>query len=85
MPEIKPEKVISHLKEKWKGRNCPMCGIGNWNVSDKIFEVREFNGGDLILGGTPIIPVVPVTCSNCGNIIMVNAIISGAVEGEGDG
>jgi len=83
MSEIKTEKLISHLKTKWQGRRCPLCNQGKWNVSDKVFELREYHGGGLVVGGTPIIPVVPVTCDNCGNTVLVNAIVSEAIQKEG--
>jgi hypothetical protein len=73
-------KLGNHLKDKWKGRPCQMCGLGNWNVSETIFEIREYNQGDLIVGGGPILPVIPVTCDNCGNTILVNAIKAGLIE-----
>lgn len=73
------EKLINHLNEKW-GKPCPMCGSNNWNVSDKIYELREFHDGNLIIGSGPIFPVVPVSCNNCGNSIFVNALVSGAIE-----
>jgi ribosomal protein S27AE len=74
------EKFITHLNEKWGNKPCPMCGTSNWNVSDNVYELREFQGGNLVLGNGPIIPIVPVTCVNCGNSIFVNALMSGAVE-----
>jgi hypothetical protein len=61
-----------------------MCGVGNWNVQDSTFELREFHEGTLVVGG-PIIPVVPVVCTNCGNTILVNAIIAGAVKSQEGG
>jgi hypothetical protein len=80
MTDVKSEQIIKHLTEKWKGRSCPMCGIGNWNVQEKVFELREYNGGNMVLGeNLPIVPVIPVTCDNCGNSVMVNAIVAGAV------
>jgi len=33
--------------------------MGSWNVHDSSFELREFNEGNMVLGG-PLIPVVPV-------------------------
>ncbi|MBQ0797090.1 hypothetical protein [Zhongshania sp.] len=85
MSDVKSEKIIRHLSDKWKGRSCPMCGTGNWNVSDKVFELREFNGGNMVIGGnSPIIPIVPVTCDNCGNVVMVNGIVAGAVSHESE-
>jgi hypothetical protein len=79
------EKALRHLNEKWGQKNCPMCGINNWNVSDKIFELREFNNGNLVVGKeSTIFPVFPVSCNNCGNSIFVNALIAGAIENTGN-
>ena len=73
------EKVIKHLQEKWKGAKCPMCGEGSWGVQDSVFQLTEFSQGNVILGG-PVIPVIPVSCNNCGNTILVNAIQIGVVK-----
>ncbi len=78
--KMNTEKFISHLNQKWGNKPCPMCGSSNWNVSDTVYELREFHGGNLVLGNGPIIPIVPVTCTNCGNSIFVNALMSGAIE-----
>jgi len=73
------QTLIRHLNEKWgAGRKCPQCGVGNWQVQDSLFELRQFGGGGLVVGG-PLIPVVPVTCANCGNTVLVNAILAGVV------
>ena len=34
----------------------------------------------MVVGG-PLIPLVPVTCNNCGYTIVVNAILAGALPG----
>ena len=78
--KINTQKVITHLNEKWKNRPCPMCGSNSWNVSDKVYELREFHGGTLMLGNGPIFPVVPVSCNNCGNSVLVNAIFTGVID-----
>jgi len=78
--KVDSEKIINHLKTKWGGRPCQMCGIGSWNVSDSIFELREFNAGNMVLGNGPLIPVVPITCDNCGNTVFINAIKAGLIE-----
>jgi len=49
--------------------------------SKKIFQLSEFHEGNLVVGG-PLIPVIPVTCTNCGNTVLVNALISGALKPE---
>ena len=75
------EKILAALKVKWGDRPCPMCLVGNFNLQDTIFELRQFSGGGLVVGG-PLIPVVPVICTNCGNTILLNAIFSGAMKPE---
>lgn len=56
-----------------------MCQVGNWNVNDTVFELREFHGGGMVIGGGPIYPVVPVSCNNCGHTVLVNAVMTGLV------
>lgn len=80
-PPANAANVIEHLKKKWHGRSCQMCGTGNWNVQGAVFELRQFFHGDMVLSG-PIIPVVPVNCTNCGNTVLVNAIIAGAMPAQ---
>ncbi len=80
MSKYKPEDLIKHLKEKWGGRHCPLCTVGNWEVQDSVFELRQFSGGDLVVGTGPIVPVVPVVCSNCGNTVLINALVAKLVK-----
>lgn len=80
MANINQDKLINILNEKWGNKPCNMCGTGNWLVSDKVFELREFNNGDLIIGGGPITPLVTITCSECGNTILINPIAIGVLD-----
>lgn len=59
-----------------------MWGGNNWNIEDKIFELREFNNGNLILGGgnSSIIPLLAITCTQCGNTQFLNALMCGAID-----
>jgi len=83
-PELKEnfQKLIHHLSDKWKGSPCPMCQHSGWTVDDNVYELRKFNGGKLVLGGGPILPIIPVTCNNCGNTVFVNALKAGVVQQE---
>lgn len=81
MAKFESAKAIAHLQRKWMGKPCPMCGVGNWNVQDSTYQLLEFNQGSMVIGG-PVIPVIPVVCSNCGNTILVNAILAGVVKAE---
>ena len=78
MSNFNTEDFISFIGKQWGGRGCPMCGKGPWSVQDKVFQLSEYHSGNLVVGG-PLIPVIPVTCNNCGHTVMVNAILSGAL------
>ena len=82
MDKSDSERLIQFLNEKWQGRPCPMCHMSTWSAQNKIFELREFHGGGLVIGGSPIIPVIPITCNNCGNTILINAIKTKIVISE---
>ena len=84
MSKADSEKIIKHLQEKWSGRPCPMCGNAGWSVQDSVFELREFHGGTMVIGGSALIPVVPVACNNCGNTVLINAIVAGVVNRGGE-
>ena len=80
MAKIDVNKAIEHLRAKWSQRPCPMCGIAQWSVQESTYQLLEFNQGVGLSIGGPLIPVLPVTCNNCGNTILVNAIKAGLVR-----
>lgn len=73
------QQIIDFLNDKWKSNTCPYCGKQEWNVTESVFELREFNEGNLNVGG-PITPVIPITCQNCGNTVFINALTSGLLK-----
>jgi len=73
------ETLTAHFAKKWHDRNCPICRSNDWSLSDKVFELREYAGGSLIIGSTPIFPVVALACTNCGYSHFFNAIVLGIV------
>ena len=74
------EKLLAFIKSKWKAPyECRCCGFNNWDVTREIYQIMQFTPGGLALGG-PIVPIAPVTCSNCGNTILINALIAGIVD-----
>ncbi len=79
-------KIVTHLNEKWDSdKVCPMCGAANWAISPKILELREFDNGNITIGGHSFIyPVIPVSCKNCGNVILISATISGMLSNNND-
>jgi hypothetical protein len=60
---------------------CNICSSDEWSASDTIFEVREFQGGSLIIGGNQsIYPVIPISCNKCGNTVFINALRIGVLS-----
>lgn len=82
--KLTPEQiklVISKLdKNKDKRRACSICGNNTWMLNDTIFEMREFMGGDMVIGGTSIMPVISVSCTECGHTRFISAIRMGVVS-----
>jgi len=73
------EKLVSFIKTKWKPPYaCACCGANNWNVTQEVFQMTEFTQAGLVLGG-PVVPLAPVTCNNCGNTVLLNALMAGVV------
>lgn len=62
-------------------RPCSICGNQKWLLNDTIFEMREFNGGDLIIGEkSAIMPVISLSCTECGNTLFLSAIKMGVIS-----
>lgn len=58
---------VEHLRQHWSDRTCPICRSSEWVTPDCIFELREYHGGKLVLGGdSRLTAVVPVVCERCG-------------------
>ncbi len=72
------EHLRQHLQATFKG-GCTVCGNPHWQFDDIIFELRQFVGGGISTEGM-IKPVIAVTCSTCGHIIMINAINAGVIQ-----
>jgi hypothetical protein len=80
------EQQTLSLTQKLNSRKLPVCIScqGNdWTVTTNVFELREFEGGNLVIGGASLIlPVIPLTCNTCGLILFFNAINLGLIENK---
>lgn len=88
MPE-KPNKPIPGKLDidklnKYIGKkiiHCPLCeASGSFTALPDIMQLRQFFHGDTVLGGDSIVPVAVLTCSNCGNTVLINAIQAKAIQ-----
>ena len=83
LTESDTQGIIKYLNDKWHGRPCPLCQSAKWIVQDGFFQLTAYHPGKMVLGGA-VIPLIPVTCSNCSNTILVNAILSGVLKQQAD-
>jgi len=82
LTEEQKNNLMNKLNENWiPPKSCSVCGHNEWEVSDMLFEVREFHGGNMVIGGqSSIIPVIPTTCKYCGSVLFFNAIKIGIIS-----
>jgi hypothetical protein len=85
--ESQRKKLEDWFRQHPLPTTCSICGEArSWVVNDTVFEMREFNDGNLIIGGqTKVMPVISVNCSNCGNLILLSAIKIGVIKIGQDG
>ncbi len=81
LDDVQKKAFLEFVKTRTRLGACDVCGSNAWTFSDSIWELREFNGGSLKLGG-PIYPVLAATCPNCGNTHLLNAIVAGVLQPE---
>ena len=75
MFKLNEEKFLKELNSKWSNKNCPMCSHNNWQVEKSmVTTLRVSDNGGVALGGN-IMPLIAVTCVNCGNVIFVNPLV----------
>lgn len=73
------KKAIDELK-KFSPLICSVCKNSSLQLNDTIFELREFNQGNFVVGGqSNIFPVLTLTCNKCGHTYFFNAILLGVL------
>lgn len=58
-----------------------MCGVGPWEVQEVVFGLTAFTPG-YIQPQLPSLPLVPITCRNCGYTALINAKSTGILKEE---
>jgi hypothetical protein len=81
LPALDTDKLVKFLEERWGQVPCPMCHHTEWSVGDIITQLTQYAGGALVAGG-PVYPLIPVVCRNCGNTVLVNAVVTGAIASQ---
>lgn len=79
LTEEQQRLVVDFIERKWPNRGaCPMCGQNDWAIRNRIFEIGEHSG---VSRGAQraVLPVVALTCENCANTVLLNAVKMGIV------
>lgn len=77
------KEKLNHMINIIKPGKCQLCGNDEWEITEKVFQLYEFDNKGLLLKGAAY-PVIPITCKNCGNTILVNAIKAGVIDKDAD-
>jgi len=76
MSQAQKDHVHAWIQNKWTGpKECPICGVEQWERSDHIFMSPAVNGGNVFLTAGPIYPFVMLICKNCGYTHLFNALV----------
>lgn len=79
--------AIEWLGQRWSTRQCPYCEAKNWSVLMPISFRVQSPKTDLEAN---LVPHFLVTCTNCGNTVLINAVLAGILpedqwrKGDGD-
>ncbi len=68
-------KIDRWLVDKWKVRNCPICGTAKWLAAHH-FLLDETPGPDASI----VVPYVALFCANCAYTVRFNAALMGLLS-----
>jgi hypothetical protein len=79
------ENILQFINAHWRGpKLCIICGTNAWNLEQNLAELRFLSVGSFHIGA-PVVPLVVITCVNCGNTILINAMRAGWSLPQGGG
>ena len=85
MFKLNQEKFLTEINTKWINKNCPMCGHNNWAISPDMATLVNLDEKWGIQLGGKIMPLVAITCSNCGNTVFVNPLVLKSLDDNMEG
>lgn len=85
LSNIQKEKAIKHIEKSSGGiQKCSMCKEREWSIHPELYQLTQFNEGGTIIGG-PVVPLLILECTNCGNTLSINAIRAGIISPKNKG
>jgi predicted nucleic-acid-binding Zn-ribbon protein len=75
------ERAEKWLNSKWTNdKICPLCNTNDWSIA----ALAEISMRTTELGRvytSLAIPVIPVTCANCGYVMFISALVTDVLDG----
>ncbi|HEV7937852.1 MAG TPA: hypothetical protein VGP18_07495 [Solirubrobacteraceae bacterium] len=76
--ELDQEALSRWFSEKWNHGPCPVCATDLWTPLPRLGVVPNLN--PLGPGAINVVPVLLVSCTNCGYMLAINALVAGIVQ-----
>lgn len=76
---IPEQDIVSLFRSKFPDGvpPCGLCKADRWLFDDVLYEIRETAGQRLFAReDTKVFPLVVITCANCGNTHLMNALVT---------
>ena len=83
--KAKEAAITNFINRKVTSLKCDACEGGSWTYDDTLFELREFHGGNMVIGGgAATVPLMTLTCTSCGHVKLFNALVAGLIDKQGN-
>lgn len=76
--ELDQDALSRWFNEKWNHGPCPVCGTDLWTPLPRLGMIP--NLAALAPGATNVVPVLLVSCTNCGYLLAFNALTADVIK-----
>ena len=70
---VKIETKNGNVHHRCRTMNVWLKRENQWQIIDKVWELRQYHGGNFVFGDQQMLVVITLTCQNCGNTLFFNA------------
>lgn len=83
--EIDRSKLEAYI-DRINPQPCPLCGQNSWSINNRVFQLGEYETSESLRKrienklDSKCVPLVPLTCDNCGNTYLINAILTDLID-----
>lgn len=71
------QRITDAIDGRVKGWQCRLCDQNDWTLAEGIIALGvQDKPGTVVVGGR-VLPCIALTCSNCGNTLLLNMVMLG--------